>query len=236
MDVMSLKDILTNKKELTDIITAFDGFTSIGPKMHDIEVQRLPEWMSLLDYFIANSAPSEDGYYFIHGKGELYEFKSRGNTSKTTSGPHNVLRIRIGDTALDHSMITTQSAEPFYMESLNLIKESREDDPEVTLHSGNVKYMAGRDFNEINEIGSVIYVGEDFFKGFMSKNRLKFDRNRYQVTSSQYELVITPKFGVTENNFTTAVDEIIGITNQVLKVLETKYSKQCVYFKTFNVQ
>ena len=142
----------------------------------------------------------------------------------------NKLSVRIGNAVLNHNIERRLDGELYYNESLCLINEE-EDNAQVTLYSGNIAFKSGHDFNKINKVGSVIFVDESFFKGFLSKNRVNFDRKKYNIATSAYELTITPKFDVNKDNFTETFNEIINITNQFLKVLGARYNRNCEYFK-----
>ena len=231
---MGLEETLRSSEKLDGIFDAFDTFTVLGSVVEQKTIEPLPKEMRLTPYFIA-SAEQDRGHFEISGKTEFFTYEHDGKRS-SSSAPQGKVSVGIGNAVLEHKVgftidVDKSDTRYFFQESFINLFGDGEDEHAVTIYVGNTSFFGGHDFNAINKVGAVIYVGEDFFKSFKSKHRLQYDREKYEVITSKNELTITPKFDVTKDKYDATVREIIGITNQVLKVLNESYGKNATYLK-----
>lgn len=103
----------------------------------------------------------------------------------------------------------------------------------ICLYSGNTRFRGGyKDGIDVNKVGITLKVDDEvLFEGFLRKNGISFDNDRYEVIQNRYSFGITPKFDITKGTFTQTVNEMINISDHVLEILERKYHKTCYHLK-----
>lgn len=204
------------------LLDTFDDLILFYAKLEHANIIPLPKSMRLTEYILSNKGP------FVSISNDIRTYAS---PSRESSIPdmNNKTVIGTNQATLEHRVHTT--ANLLLMESLQVLNEEGEDDPQVILYSGNSTFFGGHDCNDINKVGSVIFVKEDFFTDFLSRHKIDFDASKYNLGISTYELTITPVFDVNEDNFSDTLRNIVGLTNQILKIIETNYDKHCEYIK-----
>jgi len=167
----------------------------------------------------------------IHSSGYASEERESEDTIFRPS--KNKINVRVGDAILEHKLgLKVPDSGDFYREDLIIESDADENRVGVSLHSADREFMAGHDMQQINRVGAVIYLGiEDFFERYVDHGNIVDNARLFNVTASTYDLIITPKFKVTQNDFKATMNTIVGYVNQVMRVLEEQHSKVPVYLK-----
>jgi hypothetical protein len=228
---MELKAALQDKDTLERAISDFERSLCLEflAKGQDPSKASLPTWMRLTDYFLANG---KDATYW--GVAQQASINGMPYSSKEINTNNN-LTFFAGDTALFHlpKIRGKKKMATFFAEYLRVGDKDDFENPLVKLFSGSQRAYLIRGHNQINLVGATVSVDvDDYFKNFLAKhNELDYDRSEYAVKSHGEVLIATPVFTVSKDTFKATMEDLVDITNQVLKVLEKEYYKRVTYLK-----
>jgi hypothetical protein len=231
--LMNLNAALKKKTVLEDAITNFENSLALDLELkgHNPLEAHLPEYMRLTDYFLANSSDTQ--YCTIHQKADFQNTTGGRNDFDTSNG----LVLTAGNSSLKHNLEVHghKRISAFYREVLTVgPKGNGFESPDVRIVSAHRRNHLGRGRNLVNMVGAIVYIDIDnFFDHFLAKNtELDYDRSEYSVKAHGLALIATPKGRVNVHNIQATLEDLVDISNQVLKILDRYSYKPVIYLKT----